>query len=149
HKNWPDTVQKISWIGDVAPGKKFGVDHFPVLSSEIVKHSRFSRFGRLQREWTFFASVARHHDEVIICPEIVRVHEYHETGLTKQINSNRITIYGALNALHRAAVYYYLRPLSVQYFVSLIKQLIVFPLKVLLALIQPNLKSGKNHDQAS
>lgn len=130
--SWPKASERVSWITDIADGARYTVDSFVVLSMEIVGAARFSEFGRSQREWTFFAKVARAWDEVLLCPESLRVHYYLEGGLTRTTDRNAINLEQVWNIVSRAIVYYSLKPTSIKLGYRLAKQLALLPLRLLL-----------------
>lgn len=129
---WPKEITRVSWITDIAVGVRYGVDNFVVLSVAIVGDARFSEFGRSQREWTFFARVARGWDEVLVCPDSLRVHHYLEGGLTHTTNRDSASLAGVWNILSRAIVYYSLKPTSLKLGLRLAKQLSLLPLRLAL-----------------
>lgn len=132
---WPQTARTVSWIDDLATGSRFGSDNFVVMSMEIVGDARFSEVGRSQREWTFFARVARHWDSVLVCPEALRVHHYLEGGLTRSTQRRATSVDQVWNIVSRSLVYYSLKPTSVKLACRLAKQLALLPLRLLVALM--------------
>lgn len=134
--SWPDVPKRVSWITDIADGARYSVDNFVVLSMNIVGTARFSAFGRSQREWTFFAKVARVCDDVLICPDLLRVHHYLEGGLTHTTNRNAATLAQIWNIISRAIVYYSLKPTSPKLGFRLAKQLSLLPLRLALVVMR-------------
>ena len=130
--SWPNSPKRVSWITDIADGARYSVDNFVVLSMDIVGNSRFSESGRSQREWTFFTKVARAWDEVLICPDSLRVHHYLEGGLTHTTDRNAATLAQVWNIVSRAIVYYSLKPTSLKLGFRLAKQLSLLPLRLAL-----------------
>lgn len=127
---WPHVPKCVSWISDIADGARYTVDNFVVLSTDIVRNARFSQFGRSQREWTFFTKVARTCDEVLICPDLLRIHHYLEGGLTHTTDRNAATLAKVWNIVSRAVVYYSLKPTSLKLGLRVAKQLSLLPLRL-------------------
>ena len=71
-------------------------------------------------------------DEVLICPDLLRVHHYLEGGLTHTTNRNAATLAQVWNIVSRAIVYYSLKPTSLKLGFRLAKQLSLLPLRLAL-----------------
>ena len=133
--DWPIYPTRASWIVDVVRDRRYGSDNFVVLKMCLIRGLRFSALGRTQREWTFFAAASRRCDQVLVCPECIRVHEYLPNGLTMSTAQGNKNFGSIWNILHRSCVYFTLHPNSFVFFVQLIKQVAIFPLRVLLVLL--------------
>lgn len=124
--------QTVSWIDDVVLGRKWGSDNLILLSSDLIKDTRFTSFGRNQREWTFFIKIAKRHDRVICCPKVVLDHYYHPEGLTSlalKKNTDAVQIW---NTLSRAFTYYRLRPWRLRLALRFAFQLLATPIRLFL-----------------
>lgn len=128
-KGWPPAPTKLSWISDVAEKRRLASDPLCVVASRLVGDCRFSRHGRNQREWTFFACLAKKRDDVMTFPEEGQLVHYQEDGLSAKA-VRKSTLAGTLNQLHRTAAYLWLKPGSGLLWLRFCRQLAISPVRL-------------------
>jgi glycosyltransferase involved in cell wall biosynthesis len=128
--DWPATPVFVSWFDDVVLGRKFGSDNLLLISADLVGNTRFSSWGKNQREWTFMLDLAKKQDQLLVCPEKLRKVRYSPDGLTEQARQKRLSLEQIGNNVHRAYRYWLMRPGSHQLFFNLVGQLLATPLRL-------------------
>jgi len=127
---WPDTPRTVSWFDDVVRKGSYGSDNLVVISADIVGQMRFSTRGRNQREWTFFFDLSRKHDQVLVCPEKLRIINYQNGGLTDQAHQQVHSLEQIHNSLERAVRYWLRRPYLPALMANAAKQILLTPMRL-------------------
>lgn len=128
---WPPEELLVNWMDDIVLDRTYGSDNFVVLSSRLIGKTRFSEFGRNQREWTFFVDIFRKESQVLVCPDVVVQNTYLEGGLTAQANMKTMGLEQIVNNMHRAWRYFFVRPSSSYVQLNLVIQILMTPVRLL------------------
>jgi len=127
---WPAENYVVSWFDDIVIRRIIGNDNLVVISSHLVGFSRFSRWGRNQREWKFFLTVAKGDDRVMLCPQALLIHNYMPGGLTDQTKRKFTSPLQIANAIDRAISYWGMRPRSASLLLFALWQIALSPVKL-------------------
>lgn len=141
--DWPAEPILASWFDDVVRRRAYGSDNVIVISTRLLGDSRFSAKGRNQREWAFFLDLSRKHDEILVCPQTIGLKKYCSGGLTDQAQNRRPSWEQTCNNVERSFRYWLMRPTSPKLMISLLKQSLLLPPRVLLtALHRSTIRHG-------
>jgi|GEM_PF-2903662 len=133
---WPDHDGFFDYACDMQLDPKFTSDVLHVVSTARLGKRRFSRFGRYQREWTLLSKLARD-GKFYASNDCLQVREYLPTGLTNSRRGRAPDLISTVNYVQRSFTILTLAPFSVRAWHRFFRQLLAFPVRVVLFLFRP------------